>query len=132
MKIKSKTWYLDNSDLIKTNPKLSENACCDILVVGGGLAGLSLCYELNSRGLQCLLIDSGEIGDNASGCNGGFCSPGWSADRSALQKMFGKKITKQFNDLSREGFDWMRNRLKMPEFAKAKLGRLFHHHKQFD
>ncbi|HVF36846.1 MAG TPA: FAD-dependent oxidoreductase [Sphingomicrobium sp.] len=42
-------------------PPLTEDATCDLLVVGGGIAGLSSAYEAAHLGARVMVIDKGEI-----------------------------------------------------------------------
>ncbi|MGN1250783.1 MAG: FAD-dependent oxidoreductase, partial [Candidatus Spyradocola sp.] len=42
-------------------PALSRDAACDVLVIGGGMAGLLTLYELRRRGVDCLLIEADRI-----------------------------------------------------------------------
>src|SRR3954454_25377232 len=41
---------------------LRENTGCDVCVVGAGIAGLSVAYELGRTGQQVIVIDDGAIG----------------------------------------------------------------------
>lgn len=43
-------------------PQLEADITCDVLVVGGGIAGLSCAYELSRFGHAVALIDRGEVG----------------------------------------------------------------------
>ena len=43
-------------------PPLEENASCDVVVVGSGMAGLSIAYELSRYGRSVIVIDRGAIG----------------------------------------------------------------------
>ncbi|HVJ27165.1 MAG TPA: FAD-dependent oxidoreductase [Vicinamibacterales bacterium] len=38
----------------------------DLLVIGGGIHGLSIAYEASSRGLRCALIEAGDFGSGIS------------------------------------------------------------------
>lgn len=43
----------------------------DVLVVGGGLAGTALAYYLAQSGVECVLVERGELNREASGTNAG-------------------------------------------------------------
>ena len=43
-------------------PSLNENIECDILIVGGGMAGMNVAYNLKDEDLNIVLIDKGKIG----------------------------------------------------------------------
>ena len=88
-------------------PPVGENLESDIVIVGGGLAGLSLAYELAHHDKKFILIEAKKIGDGASGLNGGFCSPGWSVDYPSLCKKYGRTDAQLFYDLSLEGLRWV-------------------------
>ncbi len=50
------------------------NQTCDVVVVGGGLVGMSLCYELVTRGLDVALVDRHHEG-RATDAGAGILSP---------------------------------------------------------
>jgi heterodisulfide reductase subunit A-like polyferredoxin len=43
-------------------PRLSKSERTDVVVVGSGIAGLSVAYELVSRGRSVIVLDRGRIG----------------------------------------------------------------------
>ena len=43
-------------------PALSGNVKTDVLIIGGGMAGLLCAYQLKQAGVDCLVIDMGRIG----------------------------------------------------------------------
>ena len=90
-------------------PAITTDIECEILIIGGGLAGLSLAYELDRNDASFVLIESNRIGDAASGANGGFCSPGWAVCHEKLKNQFGSKVAKTFHSLSLEGTSWMKS-----------------------
>jgi glycine/D-amino acid oxidase-like deaminating enzyme/nitrite reductase/ring-hydroxylating ferredoxin subunit len=46
---------------------LRENAGCDVCIVGAGIAGLSIAYELSRTGRKVIVLDDGAIGRGMTG-----------------------------------------------------------------
>ena len=81
------TWYDDTIySEFKGKHDLKKDLKCDVLVVGGGLAGLSLLYNLKKNNVDAVLIEEKQIGSGASGRNGGFCLSGWAQDYDVLEE----------------------------------------------
>jgi glycine/D-amino acid oxidase-like deaminating enzyme/nitrite reductase/ring-hydroxylating ferredoxin subunit len=51
---------------VATAPALSQSESADVVVVGSGIAGLSIAYELICRGRSVVVLDRGEIGSGMS------------------------------------------------------------------
>ncbi|WVQ95448.1 hypothetical protein IAU59_002545 [Kwoniella sp. CBS 9459] len=72
-------WH-ERDDLLSSEtspkyPKLSQNLQTDVLVVGGGIAGLHIAYELlNSGSKKVALIEDGKIGSGETGRTTGHLS----------------------------------------------------------
>src|SRR5262245_53061358 len=54
------------ADTMTRNPGRLTSRTFDVLVVGGGIYGLTIAYDCAQRGLQVALIDSGDFGSGAS------------------------------------------------------------------
>src|SRR4051812_33651227 len=52
-----------------------ENRSCDVLIIGGGIIGMSSAYELSQRGYKVIVIDKGDIGYGCSYGNAGWITP---------------------------------------------------------
>jgi glycine/D-amino acid oxidase-like deaminating enzyme len=67
VKIRSKEpyWLLKNG-IINSYPSLRKNTECDILVVGGGITGALLAYQLSSEGHRTVVIDKRDIGTGST------------------------------------------------------------------
>ncbi|MBU2941860.1 FAD-binding oxidoreductase [Shimia thalassica] len=83
----------------------------DVVVLGGGLAGLSTAVAAVERGLSVVLCDSHRVGWGASGRNGGFVLPGFAESTSTLVRQLGQEHGKALHDLSREGCAWVEGRI---------------------
>jgi glycine/D-amino acid oxidase-like deaminating enzyme len=63
----------------------------DLLVIGGGLCGLTGALHAARQGLGVRLVEAGRIGEGASGLNGGQVIPGLKYDPDWLLRHFGDK-----------------------------------------
>ena len=105
------TWYQDSlRQTFKSDFKPENGDGFDVVIVGGGLAGLTLLHFLAEAGIESLLIDSDEIGMGASGRNGGFCSPGWSQGYEELLKSYNLKVVRELDHISSQGLAWMKEK----------------------
>ena len=48
---------------------LRENKNTDVLIIGGGIAGLLCAYKLKNAGVDCMLVEATEICDGMSFCD---------------------------------------------------------------
>ena len=62
-------WKVNTQE--KVLPKLNQDISCDILIVGGGIAGLSCAYYLKDTNRKIVLIDKNTCGSGATGYNTG-------------------------------------------------------------
>ena len=53
-------------DKIKSFSKLEEDIDCDVLIIGGGLAGLSTAFHLNNSHLKVVVIDKDQLMSHTS------------------------------------------------------------------
>lgn len=67
------------------------NDRCEVAIVGGGFAGLSAAYHLAREGRDVVLLEAGEIGQEASGKNTGMLGPGVQGPITALVKKHGRE-----------------------------------------
>ena len=69
---------------------LRRSELIDLIVVGGGILGLSTALHAAGAGLSVRVVEAGEIGERASGLNGGQVIPGLKYDPSSLRALFGE------------------------------------------
>ena len=82
------TWYLDNKKNDFYGLSFQGSDSCDTLIIGGGIAGLSLKHMLDANKISSILVEQKTIASGASGMNGGFCSSGWSLDQRKIEKVW--------------------------------------------
>lgn len=85
------TPYLDGSGVALEAPRLegTDHEQFDIVVVGGGLTGLSLALHAAEEGARVALLESRQIGWGASGRNGGHVPPATKLEPSEIIRRYG-------------------------------------------
>jgi glycine/D-amino acid oxidase-like deaminating enzyme/nitrite reductase/ring-hydroxylating ferredoxin subunit len=58
---RSRSFWMRDSSPVEAS-QLADDTQADVAVIGGGIAGLSIAYELGRHGRSVMLIDRGEIG----------------------------------------------------------------------
>jgi sarcosine oxidase len=62
------------------------------VIVGAGYTGLSAALQLALAGRDVVVLDAAEVGERASGLNGGQVIPGVKHDPDTLEEMFGPQL----------------------------------------
>ena len=116
------TWYDDTVySEFKGKHELKNNRKCDVLIVGGGLAGLSLLYNLKKNNVDAVLIEEKQIGSGASGRNGGFCISGWAQDYNVLMKYLSKEEVVTLEQIAATGVQWMKKKCMSKGYEHTNL-----------
>src|SRR5690606_34712459 len=72
----------------------------DVVVIGGGITGLSTALHLAEMGKQVVLLEARDIGWGASGRNGGQVNPGLKSDPDEILRDFGERRGRQLIDMA--------------------------------
>jgi glycine/D-amino acid oxidase-like deaminating enzyme/nitrite reductase/ring-hydroxylating ferredoxin subunit len=75
---------------------LESNSHCDVVVVGSGIAGLSVAYELVTEGLSVIVLDRGSIAGGMTSRTTAHLAPVCDDALSELIKMRGEDIARLF------------------------------------
>jgi gamma-glutamylputrescine oxidase len=83
----------------------------DVVVVGGGFAGLSAALELAQKGLTVVLLEADRIGSGASGRNGGQAIVGYASGQGPFEAQLGAADAQRAWDLSVEAVNLIEQRI---------------------
>ena len=85
-------WFSNQQEISFT--KLQENIDTDILIVGGGIAGLTTAYQLLKSGRKVTIIEDGYIGSGESGRTTAHLSCALDDRYYSLSKTFGEEASR--------------------------------------
>ncbi|QOR38693.1 FAD-binding oxidoreductase [Billgrantia diversa] len=78
---------------------LQGNHTTDVLVIGGGITGLSTALHLAEAGVSVTLIESGDVPSGASGRNVGLVNAGLWIPPDDISEVFGEEIGERANSI---------------------------------
>lgn len=82
----------------RSTPELPARA--EVVVIGGGITGVSTAYFLRRHGIEVTLLERRGLSGGATGRNGGHISPGTSERFSESVKRYGVEVTRAIYDYS--------------------------------
>lgn len=92
--------YQESAEPAPATPPLDGDARTDVVVVGGGITGLSTALHLAEQGARVILLEAEEPGWGASGRNGGQVNPGLKHDPDIVERDFGQDLGSRMNALA--------------------------------
>ena len=101
-------WILNNKNI----NRLTKNIRTEIVVIGGGVAGLSAAQSFAERGSKVVLLEKNFCGSGASGKSSGFITPDSELSLSTLIKMFGAVEAKKIWEFVISGINKIKNNIE--------------------
>ncbi len=101
-------WYLNTT---KAQP-LTHDISTDVLVIGGGMAGITTAQAFHEKGRKVVLIEKNCCGAGASGKSSGFITPDSELSLFELQNMFGNDAGKKLWELISSGVNTIESNIK--------------------
>src|ERR1700741_1650972 len=89
----NKSYWIDSEEQPAQNP-LKENLETDVVIIGGGIAGLSAAYMLSRSGKQVVVVEDGHIGSGETGRTTAHFVTALDDRYYYLEKIFGEEKTK--------------------------------------
>lgn len=110
--------------------KLEENTDTDVVIVGGGMAGVSIAYALCKSGKKVVLVEDGFIGSGETGRTTAHLVTALDDRYYELERMFGEKKTALIAESHRSAIDFIENAIRSEKIEcdfKRVEGYLFLH-----
>lgn len=102
-------WYLEKREIL---PALSRSLQAEVVIVGGGMAGLVTAYHARKRGLSVVVLEKSFCGGGATGKSSGFITPDSEWEFSHLFKTHGLETAKKLWGFAVSGCDEIRRLIR--------------------
>lgn len=111
------SYYAATAHPFPPQPPMRGEANADVVVIGGGLAGLSAALHCAEAGLSVILLEANRIGWGASGRNGGQMIPGLRWGALELVERLGRERARDLLVLANSAGDLVRERIERHAIA---------------
>ena len=100
--------------------RLPERA--DVLVIGGGIAGVSLLWHLTQRRVDAVLVERDHLAAGASGRNAGFLLAGVASSYAEAVRTYGREKAREVWEITNENHDRMIEAARGQDVGHRRLG----------
>lgn len=108
---KNISYWTDSAAATKQD-SLTEDLETDVVIIGGGLAGLSVAYCLVESGKRVVLVEDGEIGSGETGRTTAHLVTALDDRYYDFEKIFGEEKTKLIAESHRVAIDFVESTVK--------------------
>jgi len=105
--MKLEPFWLDTAPAFTAGAKAALPSRADIVVIGAGFTGLSAARTLAQAGADVVVLEADRIQGEASGRNGGHCSPGTAQGLADLIDKYGIDKAKRYNGAYDDAVDFV-------------------------
>jgi len=105
-------WYQQRARPRRELPPLGGNAEVEMVVVGGGVAGLTCAHALSERGHKVVVLERSFCGSGASGRSSGFITPDSEMELSDLVRSRGPERARRLWEFVVSGVDEIRGNIQ--------------------
>ena len=105
-------WHEQRRRPASPSSPLSKDESADVVVVGGGVAGLSCAQALNAQGRKVVLLEKDVCGSGASGRSSGFVTPDSEMELSSLVRSRGIERAKRLWEFVVSGVNDIRENIR--------------------
>jgi glycine/D-amino acid oxidase-like deaminating enzyme/nitrite reductase/ring-hydroxylating ferredoxin subunit len=102
---------------LPTFPALQQNHTTEVCVVGGGIAGLSVAYQLAKKGVQVTVVDDGPLGGGESGRTTAHLTLMLDGGYAEIEKLHGQEKSRLAASSHRQAIDTIEQICREEEIA---------------
>ncbi len=107
----ARSWYEATAHPRTPCPPLAGDTTADVVVIGGGLTGLSAALHLAEAGRDVVLLEAERVGWGGSGRNGGQILTGYNLDMASIALIAGRDDARRLWDMALEAKAIIRDRV---------------------